>query len=116
MRYRRAARISPPKGCDRRRSVGERGAEGGVKTSLNSSWQDVCRMLGAVGDDGETQSFDDFVRNDDDLEVCEELGRRYHRRTPACRRHGSGEHRERRWRRKRGCPVTSKERLASLST
>ncbi|KAG8258923.1 N6-adenosine-methyltransferase subunit mettl14 [Homalodisca vitripennis] len=73
MTYRRAARISPPKGCDRRRSVRERGTEGGGKTSLNSRWQDVCSMPGAVGDDGEPPSFDAFVRNDDDLEVCEEL-------------------------------------------
>ncbi|KAG8323707.1 hypothetical protein J6590_001451 [Homalodisca vitripennis] len=60
MTYRRTA-----KGL---RSEKERG--GGGKTSLNSRWQDVCSML---GDDGETPSFDAFVRNDDDLEVCEEL-------------------------------------------
>ncbi|KAG8305218.1 hypothetical protein J6590_074410 [Homalodisca vitripennis] len=50
------------------RSEKERGEAG-----RGGRGQDVCSMLGAVGDDGETPSFDAFVRNDDDLEVCKEL-------------------------------------------
>ncbi|KAG8243277.1 hypothetical protein J6590_048420 [Homalodisca vitripennis] len=104
MTYRRAARISLPKGCNRRRSRARR--EGA---------RHVCSVL---GEDGETPSFDAFVRNDD-LEVCKELSLND---IAAAHQPADGmeventESDDDADNEDAPCPVTSEESLASLST